>query len=63
MNDESLNAETPDVGNPDAGFFARRFSTAEEALAASEMILSQHGWDSEIVRRHRFTPVNVPCEL
>ena len=63
MNEDALNAVGSEALNPDDDLFRRRFSSLDEALAASEEILSRYGWDSDIVRRHRFTPVNVPFEL
>lgn len=65
MTDERPNPD--ELKNPELEEFERmsnrRFASAQEALAASEEILKRFGHDSEVVRRHRSTPVDVSFEM
>jgi hypothetical protein len=63
MNEIPSSNPNPEFGEVDESFFTRLWSSPEEALRASQAILDRYGCDSEIVRRHRFTPVNVPFEM
>jgi hypothetical protein len=63
MNEDPLDIAGSKANNPDENFFTCRFSSPEEAILASQEILIRYGWDSDIVRRHSFTPVNVSFEM